>query len=949
MRIATTVCMLLLALGTRAQNAPPAAVDGITGIVHSRRLASGVPLGGIGTGTLQLMTDGAISGATINNNWAYPMRDLPGCFAAVRTRSGTRTASRVLALTSSYGLPTVHGLDYGGLYPTAKLAFADAELPISISLRAFSPLIPHDVRNSSFPAAAFLYRLQNMSAGEVEVSIALAWENTLGVGGTATTGPFDNRTGNGVASVPDADGFFAQRFTRGLDSGTTEDVKLRNNSSGDMTLMAAPQQPHAIVTTAVWNALDMKPAWWDGFGQDGSVHGSLGAGVTGQIHPAGVICVHVLLRPRETVDLPFAVAWYTPHLNTVEGGDYGHYYQTLWPDSYAAARGLLTEWHSLLAMTEEWQQRILFSNLPKWMARRLINSVSPITTHSIFTRDESFAMLDDIAIAGPLPPSKTQPSAATANGSPQVSSFGLGSKPILPGTRLTSLTHRLVISGLLTDFFPILSARELRLFMARQAAEGTVPTSLGDIERMIGVPQAGSLAAVEQALVLSNGPRAPLNSLEAVDDTSAFLLQIAQYVFRTGDREFLHVYFGNIRSALTILLNNSVADGLPTLASGTINPASASLFLGALQAGTRLCRLSGSQAYMDMRLRGRLESVIEAAERSNRKAEDEALGRRCDDARKRAAEAIERRFWNGQIYAERSASGSEFSMVDQLMGIAYSDRLGGQGPTEANQLDLLPGTNIVTALANIQRLNDQKSPQLPGPLARAPFDGSVTVANSDRICDLGATVLGYASLLLTRRQPEIAVSLLRRLDEARNNLLLSPWQSPSRFWIDKGADQPLAGASLAQAVDWNVLAPLEGVAIDLGVGQLSLSPQIPGNWRSLSAPIFAPTFWGRLEFRPTARGGVTSLRIDRLIALPAATASRRLSGSAGLLLTRIRIPGPPERPGNAPAAELPVAHVSRGTAPLGVTTTRDRSGDFILIFETPVMLTAGDRLEIDLH
>jgi hypothetical protein len=46
---------------------------------------------------------------------------------------------------------------------------------------------------------------------------------------------------------------------------------------------------------------------------------------------------------------------------------------------------------------------------------------------------------------------------------------------------------------------------------------------------------------------------------------------------------------------------------------------------------------------------------------------------------------------------------------------------------------------------------------------------------------------------------------------------------------------------------------------------------------------------------------------------------------------------------------MPVAHVSRGNTPLGVRTVQDRTGDYILTFETPVALAAGDRLEIDVH
>ena len=109
--------------------------------------------------------------------------------------------------------------------------------------------------------------------------------------------------------------------------------RFRNNAAGNMTLMAAPGQPQAIVTTAVWNALDKRPAWWSGFEAEGSVKSSAGAGVSGEVHPCGVVCVKLSLKPRDTVDLPFAMAWYTPHLNSTSGGDYGHYYQTIWPDS----------------------------------------------------------------------------------------------------------------------------------------------------------------------------------------------------------------------------------------------------------------------------------------------------------------------------------------------------------------------------------------------------------------------------------------------------------------------------------------------------------------------------------------------------------------------------------------------------------------------------------------
>ena len=87
-------------------------IDPATGVVHSGRLQGGLPLGGIGAGSFQYMTDGTFSRAMLSGNYDLPSGDLPGCFAAVRTRSGDKVQAKVLALKSEYGLPVVTKLDF---------------------------------------------------------------------------------------------------------------------------------------------------------------------------------------------------------------------------------------------------------------------------------------------------------------------------------------------------------------------------------------------------------------------------------------------------------------------------------------------------------------------------------------------------------------------------------------------------------------------------------------------------------------------------------------------------------------------------------------------------------------------------------------------------------------------------------------------------------------------
>ena len=49
---------------------------------------TGVPLGGIGTGMIELRSDGRIGTVGCNSNWSAPFTDTPGCFFAVGMKNG---------------------------------------------------------------------------------------------------------------------------------------------------------------------------------------------------------------------------------------------------------------------------------------------------------------------------------------------------------------------------------------------------------------------------------------------------------------------------------------------------------------------------------------------------------------------------------------------------------------------------------------------------------------------------------------------------------------------------------------------------------------------------------------------------------------------------------------------------------------------------------------------
>lgn len=171
-------------------------------IRHTLSHNSGIPLGGIGTGTIEVRPDGYFHEWQIFNLsfWAGPhkvgekpdwpeMR--PGALSFyVRTQQeGERPLCRRLGarydqsnLYSYAWLKNISEIEFEGRYPVATLRYGDADLPVEISAQMFSPVIPHDSRTSGTPGFQAVYRVRNRSARPVEFSLLGSLQNPLAWG-----------------------------------------------------------------------------------------------------------------------------------------------------------------------------------------------------------------------------------------------------------------------------------------------------------------------------------------------------------------------------------------------------------------------------------------------------------------------------------------------------------------------------------------------------------------------------------------------------------------------------------------------------------------------------------------------------------------------------------------------------------------------------------------------
>lgn len=145
----------------------------------------GMPVGGICAGQVYLGGDGRLWHWDIFNrhihtgssgpHYAEPMAPaLPFRQGfAVRVLEGGRQQTRALDHTGW------RDVAFRGEYPVGRVEYRDAEMPVVVSLEAFSPFIPLNLDDSSLPATVMRFKVTNTGRQRVEVELAGWLENAV--------------------------------------------------------------------------------------------------------------------------------------------------------------------------------------------------------------------------------------------------------------------------------------------------------------------------------------------------------------------------------------------------------------------------------------------------------------------------------------------------------------------------------------------------------------------------------------------------------------------------------------------------------------------------------------------------------------------------------------------------------------------------------------------------
>jgi uncharacterized protein (DUF608 family) len=161
-------------------------------------MGSGAPLGGVGTGFVEIRADGCFHEWQIFNSgpWAMGARSTtapppPGpqylrFLLRTKNASGEVAQVRRLYLRSDendlYSLPfvqDVESIEYLAAYPMTGLRYNDPTIPVRVSALVFSPFIPGNARESATPGFHIAFTLENPGSEPAEVSLVGLLDNPL--------------------------------------------------------------------------------------------------------------------------------------------------------------------------------------------------------------------------------------------------------------------------------------------------------------------------------------------------------------------------------------------------------------------------------------------------------------------------------------------------------------------------------------------------------------------------------------------------------------------------------------------------------------------------------------------------------------------------------------------------------------------------------------------------
>jgi hypothetical protein len=363
------------------------------------------------------------------------------------------------------------------------------------------------------------------------------------------------------------------------------------------------------------------------------------------------------------------------------------------------------------------------------------------------------------------------------------------------------MDQRMVAHPFYQKFFTQLDRAELQRYADTQDTDGGILHF--DASYFVGIADADG--------------HTPVPHEKMIDNTGAWVIQLAKDYQQTGDDSFIrknaeHIRRGfaymkaQIRDASFIPVGGQTYDDYPhpdiSIYTGTV-------YLAALRSGAVLGRGIG----------------------------DTQLSRDCDEQFHKTQAGLNRALWNGRFFAYGTDIGGDHRRDDRL----FSGQLAGQFISRyAGWGDVLPIGEARSAIAEQLRTSVRNSPDFYAPKVwDIEMQRGVDMPGSrtwpfylESYTAMPAIQLGYLA---------DGLDIMRHIQEVH---LRNGWAWSQNLW------NPAELTYVAAPVTWFAPEVLSNASLDLTQGRLTLGPTLLPDQTRTVIPLYFPRFWATLDYAP---------------------------------------------------------------------------------------------------
>ncbi|XP_004495235.1 uncharacterized protein [Cicer arietinum] len=399
-RVTFTEAIKMVRLGIRmwsyvreeASHGRKAPIDPFTRESCKPSASQGVPLGGMGSGSISRGFRGEFRQWQIVPGVCEPSPVMANQFSIFVSRDGgNKSFASVLAPGQHEGLGSSRKADeqgisswgwnlngqhstYHALFPRAWTVYdGEPDPELKISCRQISPFIPHNYRESSLPAAVFVYTLVNTGKERAKVSLLFTWANSIG-GDSHLSGDHVNEP------------FIAEDGVSGV---LLYHKTAKDNPPVTFSIAACETQNVSVSVLPCFGLSEGSSVtakeMWSKMVKDGQFdRENFSSGPSMPSSPGETLCAAVSasawVEPHGKCTVAFSLAWSSPKVKFVKGSTFHRRYTKFYGASDGAAVDLahdaLTYYKRWEEEIEKWQNPILKDeSLPEWYKFTLFNEL----------------------------------------------------------------------------------------------------------------------------------------------------------------------------------------------------------------------------------------------------------------------------------------------------------------------------------------------------------------------------------------------------------------------------------------------------------------------------------------------------------------------------------------------------------------------------------------------